>query len=818
MGFSKELLRGVAVSGTSPADSGSDPPPGSPADYRDRKMKAAREGGRRPAVEKQEVDRRGRLSSEINEGIEGTEAVPKPYDPALLLDLTGNPVVQTYLDTMAQDAASANWKLVREDEEASITDEEIADIEREFADLPAEGTIRDLFETTSRGVLTTADMPNVLNFSGGYNPNTDPENNQLEEIVAFDPTTMFKTTDSDGFTDGFVQITGSRRKKDVTPFERGEVAWFSWGNRVGHIYGMSPVEKGQDTIEVIEEIAEKEILDLIQGMPPGIISRPDDTDMPIDEGDWANFKDDMRLNEGERHRLGYARFPVDYTALSPNYQELQLLDRYKVKVTELGGVFKVNPSYAGFDFENQNRATDESQQSAYRQRGFQVLLRVLETGYSMNVIKPFLHSDLRLEFEKEATPEERQTAADTTKRTIIAGKEAADAGLDVSYRDGRLEIEDGEIEAGNVGSSGGGGGGIFASLDAGDREAARKATGTVLAAPGGRATTDEFDAWSRFLQRLVDLGGEVVDLRADPQNGESPSYPETNISPEDTLIEVRDLSEQEVLSTVHAFDEITLRQVEDVDVTGVGGGTGNRDGNGEVPDEASVSDSYPPLSKSEWKAVDDALYAAFENQIMPEEAPGVEKRVWTTDDQLPDYVREVIREVVEDGRAIFDQFESVPGRVRDEVAEIIGENLLDEEGWSLGQIADDLQNAFSGLSESDAEAVARTETASVLNESREQGYEDRPETGPQAKFMWVGPDDSRTTDACEELKDLTNPDHGGTPVSMPELKRMEEDVHDKYFSELEFRTHVVHINERHTFRRALPNEIETGTNVSESTL
>jgi hypothetical protein len=802
MGFSKDLLRGVAGSGRDGSDD-SDPPPGSPAAYREKKLQAAENSGRRPEVQKQEVERRGNLSTAIEEGLKGTDAVPKPYDPALLLDLANNPIVQTYIDTLSQDAASANWKLVREDEEAEVSDEEIAQAEQRFRQLPAEGTVRDLFETTSRGVLSTADMPNVLNFAGGYTEGSD--RNELEEIVAFDPTTMFKTTDDSGFTSGYLQVTGSRRSKDVTPFDRGEVAWFNWGNRVGHVYGMSPVEKGQDTIEVVEEIAEKEILDLIQGMPPGIISRPSETEVPIDENDFQNFKDDMRLNEGERHRLAYAKFPLDYQPLTPNYQELQLLDRYKIKVTELGGVFKVNPSYAGFDFENQNRATDESQQAAYKQRGFQVLLRVLETGYTMNVIKPYLNSDLRLEFEKETTAEERRTKAETTKQTVIAGKEAANAGLDVSYRDGRLEIEDGAIEEGNVGSSGGaGGGGLFGSLDAPEQRAARKATGTVLGSPGGRANTGDFQVWTKFLDRLADMGGEVVDLRTDAR------YPEDEISPEDALIEVRNLSEQEVLSTVHSFDDITLRQVEDVDVGGSDPGNSNAD-------RDAQADSYPPLSKSEWKDVDDALYRAYENQIMPESAPGVEKRVWTSDEQLPDYVRETLAEVLEEGRAIFDEFESVPGRVKDRVAEIIGDNLLDSEGWSLGEIAEDLQDAFDGISEGQAETVARTETSSVLNEAREEGYEDRPDAGgPQERFMWVGPDDSRTTDACEKLKELTNPDYGGDPVTMPELKRLEEDIHSEFFPDLEFRTHVVHINERHTFRRALPNEIDANQNISAS--
>ncbi len=702
MGFAKDLLRGVAGSDRDDTD-GDAPPPGSPAGYREKKFQAAEDSRRRSSVQKQEVERRGNLSTAISEGMDGTDAVPKPYDAGLLLDLADNPVVQTFIDTLAQDAASANWKLVRRDESADVTDEEIADAEQRFRSLPAQGTVRDLYERTARGVLSVADMPVVLNFRDGYNPNASPEDQRLEEVVAFDPTTIFKTVDDDGFTDGYLQITGRRRSADVTEFDRGEVAWFSWGNRVNHVYGMSPVEKGQDTIEVIEEIAEKEILDLIQGMPPGIISRPSEADMPVDANDFENFKDDMRLTEGERHRLAYAKFPLDYQPLSPNYQELQLLDRYKLKVTELGGVFKVNASYAGFDFENANRATDETQQAAYKQRGFQVLLRILETGYTQNVVKPYLNSDLRLEFERETTAEERRTKAQTTKETVMAGKEAANAGLSVSYRDGQLEIEDGEVEEGNVGSSGGDGG-FFGSVSAGE-------------------------------------GDEGNATRADG----------------------------------------------------------------------------PTLTKSEWRNVDDALYGAFENQIMPESAPGVEKRVWTTDDQLPDYVQDVLREVLAGGRAIFDEFESVPGRVQDKVADIIGDNLLDEDGWSLGEITDDLQDSFDGISEGQAETVARTETSSVLNEAREEGYEDRPDTGgPQERFMWVGPDDSRTTDACEKLKRLTNPDYGGDPMTMPELKRAEEAVHSEFFPDLEFRTHVVHINERHTFRRALPNEIDADQNISAS--
>jgi hypothetical protein len=99
----------------------------------------------------------------------------------------------------------------------------------------------------------------------------------------------------------------------------------------------------------------------------------------------------------------------------------------------------------------------------------------------------------------------------------------------------------------------------------------------------------------------------------------------------------------------------------------------------------------------------------------------------------------------------------------------------------------------------DLETIARTESASVLNEAREEGYRDRGLD--DAKFKWAGPSDSRTTEACEALKEQTNPDFGGDPVTLPKLIDAEESVQAEHFPNLSFRKHTIHPNERHTFVR-----------------
>jgi hypothetical protein len=206
------------------------------------------------------------------------------------------------------------------------------------------------------------------------------------------------------------------------------------------------------------------------------------------------------------------------------------------------------------------------------------------------------------------------------------------------------------------------------------------------------------------------------------------------------------------------------------------------------------------LSKEQVAKVDEVCLRAFERQIMPPSLDAIEKDAWTSDEDVPEYVRNAIADVFDTGDAIFDRFESLPGRVRDVISSTLEDALTDPGGWSLDSMVDRMSSELPRADPGDLETIARTESASVLNEAREEGYRDRDLD--DALFYWQGPDDSRTTDACEALKDDTNPSHGGDPVSLPELVNKEREVHGEHFPNLSFRKHVIHPNERHTFVRA----------------
>lgn len=571
-------------------------------------------------VVKQDVQRRAQLPGDVSDTASEEGGVGKPYDPELLRDLAQNPIAQTYIDTLAQDTASAEWNIYPRDEDADVPSELITKAERRFESLFPDLTTEDFLELVARNVLELGDAVVVKHFADSN------DREQVAEAVPIDSATFFKSTDEDNFTDGYVQVTQDGDGYDATPFDLDEVIWFSWSGRPNHIYGHSPVEKGRDTIEVLEEIADKEILDLVQGMPPGIIARETDDDQTalVDEGDWENFKDDMRLHEGERHRLAFTKFPVDYTSFASNYQELQLLERYRTKVTELGGVMKVNPSYAGFEFQNVNRATDESQREAFKQRGFRVLLRVLETGLNQGLV-PYLltaedlreagvvedeaedvdpseATDLVLKFERERTVGEKQERARMLQDAVEAGGAAADRGLDVTFRDGFPEIEDGEVEESDEPE---GGGGLFMSeetpavqksgdLDEDDVRRAYEVAGNefdrneaenpvVLTYPPGGvpySASAGTKAWEALFRDIMDRGAKaVLDLYSKQGAADLRAFPDSLPSDHDPGVAVYGLSEEAVQNIVDLHPDVSLvarsTSSEEVYKNGDRGGSGN---------------------------------------------------------------------------------------------------------------------------------------------------------------------------------------------------------------------------------------------------
>jgi phage portal protein BeeE len=701
--------------------------------------------------------------------------VSKPYDVEYLKGLANNWVVQAYVDTLSQDVASAPWSIQPRDESADIPEDRLADVEREMQQLHPTLSTRDLLEQLSRSVLQLGDGALVKHYTNS---------GQLEEAVPVDTARMYKAVDKHGFTERYLQASNTRQS--VQEFDLDDVVWTEWSYRTDHVYGHGPVEKAAEVVEVLEELGQKEINDLAEGSPPGIVSVKHG-DAPAQASDaHEEVKDQWRLKEGERHRQIVTHGDWEYTPLDPGYQKLQFIERNKLWIQSLGSVFKVNAPYAGFDFQEGNRAQNESQTQAYKQRGFKVLLRQIEEAINRQLIWPDFSDELKFSFEDHQSIGEKKRHAEYQKSLADAAEQWDNLGRPVRYHDGMIEIEDGDVDAPE---DSGAGGGLFASVDKSEIEKEVAVT-TPMDSPPVADDPGGMQQWRSFLEQLDDLGG----LIEHEQPGDEYPGGDDLISPQEAML-IHGINETMVEGLLEQYDGINLEV---------------RDG-----DERDRGQKSDRLTKQQVETLDKHLLEAHKSQIQPKSLDDIEKRVWDDAADVPEYVREKISEVIDTG-AIFDTFESLPATTQDKIEGIFEDTLTADDGWNLRELTGNLKDAFPGVDEEQLETVARTESASVMNQAREEGYEDLASTDTNPKFYWQGPDDSRTTDLCEELKEATNPQEGGTPLEMPALKREHEELSNQYYPGLEYREFVGHPNERHTFVRAPDQSLGLELSVSKA--
>lgn len=168
----------------------------------------------------------------------------------------------------------------------------------------------------------------------------------------------------------------------------------------------------------------------------------------------------------------------------------------------------------------------------------------------------------------------------------------------------------------------------------------------------------------------------------------------------------------------------------------------------------------------------------------------------------PEFVLERIREAIMDG-AMFSQFDEIPSDKLMSLRQEMADSLTADGGFTLDSITENLMEFEADLDRDEAERIARTESSAVLNKSRELGYEEKGDE--DGRFYWTGasPGSPRQTEACEWLIEQTNPNYGGTPVPMDELKEMIDEApeHDEDMADNLARpeSFVVHPNERSTF-------------------
>ena len=171
------------------------------------------------------------------------------------------------------------------------------------------------------------------------------------------------------------------------------------------------------------------------------------------------------------------------------------------------------------------------------------------------------------------------------------------------------------------------------------------------------------------------------------------------------------------------------------------------------------------------------------------------------DSATPEFVKDRIRDTIMSG-AIFSDIDGVSDGEIMQLREFLTESLTSD-GWTLDGVADQLMQLDSVEDRAYAELVAESETAGILNTTRANGYES--EGFGDDKFAWVGDMGDRTTEACKWLIRETNPNYGGEPRPLDELKELIDEApsHDPEMDDDLARpdNYMVHPRERKTFTR-----------------
>ena len=200
----------------------------------------------------------------------------------------------------------------------------------------------------------------------------------------------------------------------------------------------------------------------------------------------------------------------------------------------------------------------------------------------------------------------------------------------------------------------------------------------------------------------------------------------------------------------------------------------------EEDDEGNVE-----KAREEYERVDDALFRAYERSVwwglgaedngVPvalEKAPGI----WTDGEQVPDFVQDLIEEVIENTDWDWDQFESLSNTEVQRLEEVLQEVMTQPDGWTIGELAEEIGDEFD-LDQGPALGIARDTAHSTLNTTREEAYE-QMEGSETFEYSWINPQDNDTTPTCNEI--IEEVESRGGSVPMDELREILREKAEKY--------------------------------------
>lgn len=220
------------------------------------------------------------------------------------------------------------------------------------------------------------------------------------------------------------------------------------------------------------------------------------------------------------------------------------------------------------------------------------------------------------------------------------------------------------------------------------------------------------------------------------------------------------------------------------------------------------------LSDVDTEGWDDWEHDLFELQQNVAHADGDKHLNEIVESAMPEFVKDRIRDAIMSD-TLFSDFATIADQDLQQLR-LFMEEQLEQDGWTTDMITGRLQDLEPELTKDEAETIARTESQALINDARETGYE---ETGmvENEQFYWVGGLDDRTTDACKWLIggtdeadniggnfDGTNPNYGGTPRSLGELKELVQEAAKKDPAiDTKAREWTPHINCRKSYVRSV---------------
>lgn len=351
-------------------------------------------------------------------------------DPITLQDYAENAIIQAFIDTVAKDVSSIDYNVVDSDGNKSESAMEF------LKHAHPDRSYRDLVEATVRDLLKYGNAFWVLH--------RYKDSNELAEIVSPDPATMFLVTDDDGYTEGYAQKQRGS-KSDV--IETEDVIHFNWATSNDRKYSRGPTETVMDYIDIIEELLIKERLDLVEGGISAIVSQTDDHDTkPLSSNEFDELEKAFDASEGLRHANIFTRGNFERTEIGTNYQDMDIVERYNSHIQKIASAFKIPPSYAGLDYENTNRATDENQTKNYEKKGINVVLQQLQSKINRELIPQLEEDEEKLSYEWSIETDRDTQKVEYYTQLAEAVQDLQSAGIPFDITDDGISIpENAEI-------------------------------------------------------------------------------------------------------------------------------------------------------------------------------------------------------------------------------------------------------------------------------------------------------------------------------------------------------------------------------------